>query len=379
MKRRDLIQALPAWCAAGLSLGTGVAQAAIAKDGVVRFGQSASLSGGQARYGSDVRDGIAAAFAAANKAEGSKGGLRFELVTLDDGGVKDRCVANVKQLIGEGVSALVGLTSGAAAEASLPLVEQAQIPLLGTASGNMGIRNGSPWVCHVRAGYDVEYKRMVTYVRDFGMRRVGYVFLVDTAKANLAAMTKALEQVGVKPAVAVGIDRNAKSLEPVAQQLLDAQLDCAMFTTNAAPILALIELMTRGRYPGMYFSSSFAGQELIDKVPATNRSVVMSLVVPRPSALGVGVVSQARNDLAAHGGVKLGVTTLEGYIVGRVAVEAARRAARGGSPDRQRVRDSLASLQADLGGYRVSYAPDNRLGSQYVEMVVVDRYGRIVG
>lgn len=376
MKRRDLLLR-------GCVLGAGFAglpAVAAAPAHLIRFGQSASLSGAQARYGSDIRDGIAAAFAGANRIDAPKG-LRFELVTLDDGGVRDRCVDNVKKLIDDGVSGLVGFTSGAAAEACLPIVEKSQISLLGTASGNMGIRSASAaGAVHVRAGYDVEYKRMVGYVKEFGFQRVGYVHLKDTSKANLAAMTQALDAVGVKPALVIGIDRNAKSLQSEAQQLLEAKLDCVMFTTNAAPVLSVVEHLNAGRYPGMVFSSSFAGQDLIDGVAATKRSVVMSLVVPRPTALGVGVVNQCKQDLAALGnGAMLGVTTLEGYIAGRVAIEAARNAAKGGAPSRARIREALASLRADLGGYRVNYAPDNAQGSQYVEMVVIDRYGRIVG
>jgi ABC-type branched-subunit amino acid transport system substrate-binding protein len=345
------------------------------------FGQSASLSGAQARYGAEVRAGIVAAFAAATLTDGRKG-LRYELLTLDDGGVKERCTSNVKQLVQREVVGLLGLTSGAAAEAVLPVVQQAQIALLGTASGNMGIRHGEhPGVCHVRAGYDIEYQRMVQYVKDFGMRRVGYVYLGDTSKANLEAMNRALETVGVRPAVALPIDRNTSDLTAVARELLQANLDCVLFTTNATPILQIVELMPAARYAGMFFSSSFAGQDLVDGIAAKRRSVVMSLVVPRPTALGIGVVAQAKRDLEAYGqGAKLGVTTLEGYIAGRVAVDAARRAAASGDTlNRTRFRDALMALQTDLGGYRVAFGPGSGTGSRYVEMVVVDRFGRLVG
>ena len=84
-----------------------------AQSQVVRFGQSASLTGGQATYGKDVRDGIQAAFNAANRSDAR--GPRLELVTLDDGGDKQRCQANAAKLIEDGVTALVGLTSGAGA------------------------------------------------------------------------------------------------------------------------------------------------------------------------------------------------------------------------------------------------------------------------
>src|SRR5688572_2804675 len=107
MKRRDLLLrggVLGAAAFAGLP-----ALAAVQGGTLIRFGQSASLSGAQARYGTDIRDGIAAAFAGANRGEATKN-LRFELVTLDDGGVRDRCVDNVKKLIDDGVSALLGFT-----------------------------------------------------------------------------------------------------------------------------------------------------------------------------------------------------------------------------------------------------------------------------
>ena len=53
----------------------------------------------------------------------------------------------------------MGLTSGAAAETCLQLVEEAKVVMLGTASGNMGIRSDkSTMAYHVRAGYDDEYR-----------------------------------------------------------------------------------------------------------------------------------------------------------------------------------------------------------------------------
>ncbi len=369
----------------GATLGSGLlgladAGWAIEDKRVVRFGQSASLTGAQSRYGRDIRAGVAAALAGANRQEGPRG-LRFELETLDDGGQRERCVDNARQLIDSGASALLGFTSGAAAEACLGLLQQHQIALIGTASGNMGIRGkAQAGAAHVRAGYDVEYRRIVGYIKSYGFQRVGYVYLQDTSKANLAAMNDALEGVGLKPALALPIDRNTPSQLPAVQQLLAARLDAVMFTTNAGPALNIIEQMNRAQFRGMYFASSFAGQDLIEGIAAAGRSVVMSLVVPRPSALGLGVVNQCQLDLAAGGsGAALGVTTLEGYIAGRVAVEAARQAARGGAVNRQRLRETLAHFNADLGGYRVSYTPDNLQGSQYVDLVVIDRFGRIAG
>ena len=49
-------------------------------------------------------------------------------------------------------------------------------------------------------------------------------------------------------------------------------------------------------------------------------------------------------------------------------------------PGRDAFRTALSSLQADLGGYRVHFgAQQGMQGSQYVDMVVINRHGHIVG
>ena len=353
---------------------------AFAQGAMLKFGQSASLSGGQARYGTDVRDGIQAAFEAANKAEVVRG-VRFELTALDDGGERERCKVNVKALIDGGSVGIVGLTSGAGAEACLPLTEEAHIALLGTASGNMGVRDAKlTSVYHVRAGYDEEYRRMVRYVKEFAMTRVGYVRLKDTSPANEKAMSNALEGQGIKITETIALDRNAKSFEAEAKQLLGANLQCVLFATNAAPIVAIVEQMARERFSGFYFSSSFAGQTLIDAMAQRGISIIMSQVVPRPNAVALPLIKNYQSDLAAlRKDAKPGYTSLEGYIAGRVAVEAVRVASRGGSVSRARFRDALSTLNIDLGGYPVQFAASNLTGSRLVDVVAIDRTGRLIG
>ncbi len=378
MKRRTFMLATSASVATASMLSVSSARASSGAR-VIRFGQSASLTGGQAAYGRDVQNGIAAAFAAASANEASTG-VRFELMTLDDGGVRSRCMKNAMSLVDSGVTALIGLTSGAGAEACMPVVEDAQIALLGTASGNMGIRAaGANGAFHVRAGYDAEYKRMVSYVKDFGMQRVGVVYLGDTSKANLDAMNAALSSLSIVPKVQIAIDRNAASFEGVANDLMAARLDCVLFTANAAPIAKIIDHMTRAKFPGLYYASSFAGQDLIDTLTAKRQSCVMSMVVPRPTAMGVNVVAQCQRDLALlNNGARLGTTTLEGYIAGRTAVDAALAASKAGNLTRARMKESLAALRSDLGGYKVEFAGTTQ-GSRYVDLIAIDRYGRLVG
>lgn len=380
MQRRAFVHAAAA--ASTLGIGTVMGawpSASRAESRVVRFGQSASLSGGQASYGQDMRNGIAAAFAAASAQE-SRTGLRFELAALDDGGVRATCMKNVLALADTDVIGLVGLTSGVGAEASLPVFEDTRLPLLGTASGNLGLRaNGVKNVFNVRVGHDAEYRRMIGYAKDFGLQRVGIVYMGDAAASNLNALKQSLADANMAPKVSVAIDRNATNFEAAARELLQNRPDCVMFTTNAEPICKIVDQMSAAKYPGLYYASSYSGQALIDKLAARQQSCVMSVVVPRPSSMSTMVVAQAQRDLAlVQKNAKLGVTTLEGYIVGRIAVEAAYAAQASGRLSRARFSEVLAGLKTDLGGFRVDFGGGSQ-GSRFVDLIALDRYGRLVG
>jgi ABC-type branched-subunit amino acid transport system substrate-binding protein len=233
---------------------------------------------------------------------------------------------------------------------------------------------------HVRSGYDDEYRRMISYVKDFNMQRVGYVYLKDTSQANQRAMSAALNAVGLKLTVSVPLDRNQKSFDAEVKTLLDSKLDCVLFTTNAQPISEIVAGMRAARYPGFYFSSSFAGQALINDMVEQRQTVIMSQVVPRPNAIATGVVQQYRSAMAALGGkARIGFTSLEGYIAGRAAIEATRSASKGGGITRARFKEALAGLNVDLGGYKLQFSASNPQGSRFVDVIALDRSGRIIG
>ena len=46
---------------------------------------------------------------------------------------------------------------------------------------------------------------------------------------------------------------------------------------------------------------------------------------------------------------------------------------------RSRFKDAVSDLNVDLGGYRVRYAPPSLSGSHFVDVVAIDRTGRIIG
>jgi ABC-type branched-subunit amino acid transport system substrate-binding protein len=192
-------------------------------------------------------------------------------------------------------------------------------------------------------------------------------------------MTGALSGAGIAPREAIAIEQTPASFQTAANKLMDAKLDCVLFVANAEPVAAIIDQLNAAKYRGLFYASSMAGQDLIDTLAAKKQSAILSVVVPRPSSLGLSVVSRCQQDLAAlNSDVKMSVTSLEGYISGRIAIEAARSALKVGSVSKRSMKEALSTLKSDLGGYTVQFSPGNTQGSKYVELVALDRYGRLV-
>lgn len=75
-------------------------------------------------------------------------------------------------------------------------------------------------------------------------------------------------------------------------------------------------------------------------------------------------------------GKELSYTSLEEFIGAKVLVEGLRKA--GANPTRKKVINALATLRKyDVGGFTVSFAPDNRIGSRFVEVTIIGKKRRI--
>jgi branched-chain amino acid transport system substrate-binding protein len=379
IKRRQLVFSM---AQAGV-LGVGMAKASIshgaehsekAASSAVKFGQSADFSGEQGRYGRDLRDGVQAAFKASRKA----GGPHCELVVREDAHDKNRAQTNIQSLIDTGVVGLICVTG--AIEASLPVIEQAQIPLLGAAGGNMTVRDpklNMPF--HVRAGFDEECKSLARYFKEFGVARLAYVQMKGHPLINQKVLNEALDNAGLKLLVSMSLNPAIKSFDDEVTQLMQSKIDGILFATPAEPIATITDQMTVRGYKGLYFSSSLAGQGLLRIKERRAVSIMVSQVVPRPQT-GSPLCRKYRADLAAFNpALEPGYTSLEGYIAGRVAVAAVQDALRSGPVSRRTLRESLSNLTLDLGGYSVKFSPNNSSGSAWVDLVGVGRNGQLLG
>jgi ABC-type branched-subunit amino acid transport system substrate-binding protein len=138
------------------------------------FGQSAVLSGtalGNQDLGFDMRNGILAAFAEANKSP-AKGvrGRPLLLLTMDDRYDANQAKINAKALIAnQSLVAVLGALGTGPTEAVIPLYAAAGIPLVGTLSGARTMRQSG--LINIRALYDDEVAAMVDLAISRGVKK----------------------------------------------------------------------------------------------------------------------------------------------------------------------------------------------------------------
>ena len=142
-------------------------------------GQSAPLTGSNAAFGRDIRDGAAAYFKAVN-VKGGVGGLPIEFVTLDDKNDRKLAGTNTQQLLeSNGAVALFGFASATLSLDAMPQAEKAGVLFFAPFSGADPVRKPSPVVFTLRASYGDELEKMLAFWTGLGLKRVVVVYYDD--------------------------------------------------------------------------------------------------------------------------------------------------------------------------------------------------------
>ena len=146
------------------------------------IGQSAPLSGSNAAFGTDIRDGALAYFKSVN-AKGGVDGRQIELVSLDDKNDRKLAGANAQKLLQENkVSALFGFASATLSLDAMPLAEKADVLFFAPFSGANPVRKASPVVFTLRASYPEELEKILAFWTGAGLKQVVVIHYDDEGR-----------------------------------------------------------------------------------------------------------------------------------------------------------------------------------------------------
>jgi branched-chain amino acid transport system substrate-binding protein len=128
------------------------------------------------------------------------------------------------------------------------------------------------------------------------------------------------------------------------------------------------------------FAHSGADIEQLSKRLAEEQmqGVAIAQVTPSPYKVATRLTKEFADLVAKTPNLEVPVSyaMMEGYIAGKVIVEAVRR--QGARPTREGMVPALDSMNSfDLGGYVVSFKPGQRSGSRFVELSIISGTGKI--
>jgi branched-chain amino acid transport system substrate-binding protein len=368
---------------AGLGDGRAIAEPGVSDDKIL-LGQSAAFQGPASALGLGVREGLLAAFDEVNKAGGIHG-RRLELVSYDDGYEPTSAIDNTKRLIQDDqVFALVGEVGTPTSKAVQPIATAAGVPFIGPFTGAGFLRDARLRnVINIRASYDEETEAWIRYlVDDLDIDRVAILYQDDSfGRAGLSGVVKALDQRGMSLVAEGTYMRNTTAVKTAFLTIRRSRPDAVVMVGAYKPCAEFIKLARRFDLDVRFVNISFVGsQALATELGADGEGVIVTQVVPLPDDRDIPVVRRYREALLASSPESQpGFVSLEGYLIGRLVVEALQRT----GPDLTREKLLTTIYDAgtfDLDGLRLTYGPGDNQGMDEVFLTVIGadgHFGRV--
>jgi branched-chain amino acid transport system substrate-binding protein len=351
-------------------------------DKTILVGQSAVFSGPVAETGNNYRRGIELYFEQANKAGGING-RKLQLKSLDDAYDPKRTVENTRALIHEhNVFALIGYVATANLIASLPIAEEAQVPMFAPLVGTTSFRTKhNHYLFNVRASYRSELARITQQLVTVGSDDVAVVYQDSVfGKSNMQTLMELLQDNKLKVVKSLPMPINAADAKDIVAQLKAAQPKVIVMVMAGAMSEVLIRDVRAASLGAPVYTISVGIADAKASAARLNgalRGVVTASIVPSPKLERYGIVKEYRKAIAASGNGADNYTVLEGYIAAKVFAEGLRRAGR--SPTREGFINALEGMgKYDLGDFMVEYGPANHNGSNFVELEMYTAAGDLV-
>jgi branched-chain amino acid transport system substrate-binding protein len=346
----------------------------------ILLGQAAVFSGPAAQLGIQMRNGIKAYFDYVN-AHGGVYGRKLDLVTEDDHYEPALAPAASKKLIEEHkVFALLGYVGTPTGVAHLPVVTQAKVPLVGMFTGAEALRTPlNRYVFHVRASYYDETEKIVEQVVSTGGKKISVFYQNDAyGEAGRKGTEIALTKRGMKIFSSGTVERNTLKVEQAVKSINSTEPDAIVMVGAYAACAEFIKQMRNAGSGATFYNVSFVGSKaLADALGAEGSGVAVSQVVPFPWGTAVPVVKDYQEQSHKAGFTDYNFSAMEGFLTAKVMVEGLRRA--GKNPTREGLVDALEQMHdVDLGGFYVSYSPNNHAGSRFVDLTIIGRNGKFL-
>ncbi len=348
-------------------------------DNSILIGQTVGITGQIAGPVKEMMAGANAYFSAINKAGGVHG-RKIELRSLDDKFDPALAAANAETLIKkEHVLALFQSRGTPHTEAILPLLAANKIPLIAPSTGAMMFHQPiSPYIFNVRAKYQDEVAKAIEQFSTVGIKKIALVHVDDTfGKDGLAGFEKAMAKQKMTAVSINKFDRVKADLDGVVNAVIKSEPQAVVIIGSASTTADIIKkLRAQSASVQLMTLSNNASQSFVDTLGSAGQGVMMSQIMPSPSALS-NLLGKEFKTMAADNGVSPSYAAMEGFVGAKVLVEGLKRSGRNLS--REGLFKAFESMhKVDLGGLMVNYGEQDHSGSEFVELTMISKSGKFL-
>jgi branched-chain amino acid transport system substrate-binding protein len=358
--------------------------AAAAEDGVypdrIVVGQSSDYSKGLAPIVKELTAGAKSYLDWIN-ANGGVHGRKIVIESLDDSQDPKRVLENTKKLVQDTKVFCLFLYRGTPqTESVMPLLTEFKIPLIGPSTGAQTMYSPPKrYLFPVRASYHSETEEIVNHLVSTGATKIA-VIRDDSSfgQDGFSGFEVAMKKRGLAPHAVATFPRGTTQIEEAAKKLSDSEPQAIVMVTPPNAAGAFVKKMKTIRDDVLLFAlSNVSSAAFVKDVGAQGHGVVVAQVAPAPLGYSSMVSRELQQIGKSNAQTPLSYSALEGMLSAKVLVEGLRRAGR--EPTREKLVSALESLQRfDLGGVDVTYGPQSRAGSRYVELTIIGRDGKFI-
>ena len=348
-------------------------------DDRIAFGQSAALRGPAAALGLGMREGILAAFHEANAAGGVHG-RKLDLISYNDDYEPEIAIAKTTKLIDDDkVFALIGEVGTPTSKAVQPITTEQGIPFIAPFTGADFLRDPSLTnVINTRASYGQETEAWIEHLtHDLGFSQIAILYQDDSfGRAGLEGVKRALEKRGLGLVAEGTYMRGTTAVKRALLAIRRGHPQAVVMVGAYKPCAEFIKLARTIKLDAVFVNISFVGSEpLADELRHNGEGVVVTQVVPLPNDTKIPLVARYQRALkSVNPSAKPGFVSLEGYVAGRLVVEALKH-----SEDPITRAGLLATIKNvgvfDLDGVKLSYGPASNQGMDTVYLTVIQPDG----
>lgn len=342
-------------------------------------GQSAPFSGAGEQSGVQYFMGANLYFQSLND-KGGVNGRRIEIQKLDDAQSPERCVENTRKFIDQGVFALFGYVGTDTTLAAMPVATSARVPLFAPMSGAAELREPvNRNVIHLRASFAEEAEAQIKHAALLGIQRIAIFYQDDGhGRSSLNGLTTAMTELKLKPVASVAADKAAPDVSKAVGEVVASKPQAIMLIGNYKTCASFIRQARQKGFSGSFYTMSTVGtQALKDELGAVAKGVAISQVMPYPYSTATALSREYINAHKDLRGITPNYVGMEGFVAAKTFAEAVKRAGRNLSTEAfQAAIDSMTNV--DLGGFRMEFGSNRRVGSHFVEVTILTEDGRVL-